>query len=444
MIDAVRKLMTGPGLRAQLLRGGVGSLAVKVIHSLLAFCLAVVLARTLGPEGYGVYAFALTVLTLLAIPAQAGLPVLVIRETARAQGKKNWGLMRGLWRWATVWVLLFSVVIMGILGALLFGVTGLAHPRASTLAAGLLLVPLIALANVRSAALKGLRRVVQGQFPESIFRPALLLLSVFSVMYWTGRPELLTSSRVIVLYVGSALAAFLLGAWMLRRNTPTRVKENPLPEYNARAWRRAILPLALIGGIQIINKHMDIVVLSIFTDDVDLGVYRAVSQLSLLVVFGLYAMNQVLQPYIAGLYEQKEMARLQSMVTTSSRVIFVMALPVVMVFVVFGSEVMTYVFGEQFHLGAFALAILACGQLFNSAMGSVEHLLNMSGHEKETMRGMGLSLFVNVSMNFILIPKFGIEGAATSTVISLVVWNVYLRKAVRKHTGIETAVFAKC
>lgn len=67
-------LFRGNGLRAQIMRGGLGSLLIKALQAVLAFAVAVVLARVLGPEGYGVYSYALALLMLTAIPGTSGYP----------------------------------------------------------------------------------------------------------------------------------------------------------------------------------------------------------------------------------------------------------------------------------------------------------------------------------------------------------------------------------
>jgi len=117
--------LMGPAasLRGRLIRGGLGSLALKLGSTALGFLLAILLARTLGPEGYGVYAFVFAIVSLLAIPTQLGLPQLVVRETAKAQAAEQWGLMRGLWRWSTLAVWLFSsgVLVLAFAGLWLFG-----------------------------------------------------------------------------------------------------------------------------------------------------------------------------------------------------------------------------------------------------------------------------------------------------------------------------------
>ena len=426
-------------LRQQLMRGGVGSIAIKVLGTGIAFGLAVVLARVLGPEGYGVYAFVLSLIMLLAIPAQVGLPALVVRETAKAQAKDAWGLMRGLWRWSNLFVLVFAVVMVAVGAlALWLGRDWLGELRWQTLAAGLALVPLIALANVRGAALRGLRRVVLGQLPESILRPGLLLAMILAAIWW-WKGGALTPVAVMGLHGLAAFAAFIIGATVLVRARPPGVRAGPQPEYEARYWRRAAMPLAMLAGLQLINAHTDIIMLGVIRSDEEVGVYRVVVQVATLVVFGLQAINQVLQPYFARLHVQGEHERLQRLVTYSARVILLLALPPVLVMVASGGPLLEFLFGAEYRLGALALAILALGQLANAAMGSVGMLLNMTGHERDTLRGVAIAAATNVVLNLVLIPPFGLEGAAAATAVTLLIWNFILWYSVHRRLGLESS-----
>jgi len=432
----LRGLTSGDGLRAQLLRGGAGSLLVKAGHALLAFAVAVVLARTLGPDGYGVYSFALAIIMLTAIPAQVGVPQLVVRETAKAQANENWGLMRGLWRWGNWAVALFSALALAVVLGILWFMDG-DGARVATLAVGIAVIPVIALAKVRGASLRGLRKVVQGQLPESIVRPALLLFLVLVWGAWFVEDEL-TPQMAMGFYVVAAVLAFVIGAWLLQRSRPAELSEQPAPEYQSSAWRKAVIPLAMITGLQLINNYADLIILGVFRSDEEVGIYRAVFQVALLVIFGLQAMNQVLQPHFARLYEQGDMAKLQRLVTTSARAILALALPPVLIFIIFGADLLDWVFGDAFRAGGLALAILAAGQLVNAGMGSVGMLLNMTGHERDTMRGIAVAAGSNVVLNIILVPPFGMAGAAAASALTLLLWNLLLRHFVNRRLGLET------
>jgi len=438
-VQRLRGLTRGEGLRAQLLRGGIGSLAIKSAHTMIAFAVAVVLARSLGPEGYGVYSFALAILMLTAIPAQVGVPQLMIRETAKAQANADWGLMRGLWRWGNRSVAFFSFVALVVVGGILLLTNiGGESGRVATLTIGIGLIPLMALTNVRGACLRGLRKVVQGQLPESIIRPALLLTFASIWVVFLSPDDGLSAQQAMGFYVVAAVIAFGFGAWLLGRSRPAELSKKPTPVYAASAWRKAVVPLALITGLQLINTYADLIMLGIFWTDEEVGIYRAVFQLAFLVTFGLQAMNQVLQPHFARLHQLSEHEQLQRLVTTSARVILLLALPPVGVFVLFGGDVLAWVFGDPFRAGTLALAVLAFGQLINGAMGSVGMLLNMTGHERETVRGVALAAVANIVMNLLLVPPFGMAGAATASALTFVCWNFLLRNSVRKRLGLET------
>lgn len=433
--------MTGDSLRAQLVRGGLGSLGIKLVGTALAFAQGVLLARMLGPSGYGVYAFVISLITLLAIPAQVGLPQVVVRETAKAESSANWALMRGLWRWSNRFVTLFSTLMIGIgVLALAMGGDWLEGERWPTLAIGLILVPLGALASIRAAALRGLRQVILGQLPESLIRPGLMLLFV-TLTIWLFSGEQFRASQAMQLQVVATFTAFIIGAGLLLRARPAAMRARPEPSYQTIYWRRAAVPLALLGGLQLINNQTDIIMLGVIRSDEEVGVYRVVVQIATLVVFGLQALNLMLQPYFAALHAKKDYERLQRLATNSARAILAIAILPVMAMVFAGDAFLTFFFGPEYRVGYLALGILALGQLVNAAMGSVGLLLNMTGYERDTMRGVAIAAVVNVALNLILIPRFGIEGAAASTAITLMTWNIILRSAVIARLGIESSAF---
>jgi O-antigen/teichoic acid export membrane protein len=433
------QFFAGDSLRAQLLRGGVGSLAIKTAHAGLAFLLAVVLARELGPEGYGVYSFALAILMITAIPAQAGIPQLVVRETAKAQANKDWGLMCGLWRWANLEVIVFSIIGALVVGGILPFMGGADDERVTTVAIGIALIPLIALANVRAACLRGLRMVVWGQLPERVFRPALLLVLVGGWIIILGTRGGPSAWSVMGLHVIAAGVSFAVGGLMLWMARPENMKRRPVPSYQSSSWHKAVIPLAMITGLQMINNYADLIILGIFRSNEEVGIYRAVFQVALLVIFGLQAINQVLHPHFARLYLDGAHEKLQRLVTISSRAILGLALPPALLFIIFGDDVLRLIFGDPFLAGRPALAILVAGQLVNASLGSVGALLNMTGHERDTMNGMIVAMVVNVGLNLVLAPLYGMAGAAAATATSVLVWNILLRKAVLKRLLIESS-----
>lgn len=437
------KAIAGDAVGSQLLRGAVGSVALRVLAIILRLVLAVLLARVLGPAGYGIYSYVFALVSVMAIPAQLGLPGLVVRETAKARVRQEWGLMRGLWQWASKVAIAFSLMI----GVAAAGLAAFFHDRftdlqLTTFAFGLLLVPLGALGNLRGAAVRGLGKAVIGQLPEEVLRPLLTILLVLAVI--VRQPaESLTAALAMGLQVLAVAVTFVIGAYMLWKLRPAPLALKPAPAYQHRHWLRSCLPLAFVAGMMLINGNTDVLMLGFFASEHEVGSYRAVVQAATLVSFGVQAVGMVAAPYFARLHAAGNMLELQRAVTLSSRASAAVALPAALALIFWGEPILTFVFGREYAGGAIALGILAAGHLLNASMGVLGGLLNMTGHERDTARGVAIAAVVNIVLNLALVPSFGMNGAALATSLTLITWGVLLQFAVRERLGIESVAFMR-
>ena len=427
-------------MAGRLAKGGAGVAATKVISTLLSLIVAVVLARMLGPNGYGVYAYVFTLVLILAIPAQLGMSRLVIRETTKADTHQKWGAMLGLWRWSSKLTMILSSTIVALaLAILLLTDFSLNSIELKTAVWGLFLIPFFSLASLRGAALQGLRRVVLGQLPESIIRPVLFLFFLGLLSWWQlGQ---LTSDVAMAMQLLSALLAFIFGAWILLRARPDNVRSGLEPVYHSRQWFMAAWPMAVLTGMQQINGYADLIILGFFVSAEDIGVYRVAMQGGLLIAFGLQTVVMFVSPYFAQLNETGDLQRLRKLMIISARVSFVVGFPLLVVYCFWGSEILHYVFGEKYVSGYWPLVILSFGQLLNALFGPVGLLLNMTGHERDAMRDVMIAATCNIVLNLILIPDFGKEGAAMATAITMLIWNVLLWSSVRNRLGFNCFAF---
>lgn len=427
-------------LKKQLIKGGIGSILIRIIGTGLAFVLSVVLARTMGAEGFGIYSFVLSLLIFFSIPIQAGLPNLVVRETAKAHQKNEWASIKGLLIWALKLVSIYSTGLFLLLLILyLLDINWIGKDRYEVFLYGVFLIPCIPILLIQNATIRGLGRVVVGIIPDSILRPGLTLVMIaFLILFYS---ENLTPLSAMVLYLSSVAISIFISFAIIWNSIPKEHRDITIYHSEIHKWKRAVYPLTVVGGLQLMYNYVDIIILGFFHSNEDVGIYRAVGQLGTLVVFGLSAINQMLHSHFAKLYVVNEMEKLQKIVTYSSFAIFVVAALPSLIFFVFGEFVLGAVFGEAFMAGTLPLIILTIGQLANATFGSVGALLNMTGHEKDAMRGMFYSLGVNLVLGFILIPLYGMIGAATATAISLILWNGILRYYVKKRLNIESIGF---
>jgi len=437
--QTIRDVLSGDGLKARLIRGGIGSAGIQATNRVLALALGIVLARTLGPDGYGVYAYAFAVMSLLMVAAEAGVPTLLMREVAASLGREEWGLMRGTLRRAGQFVALAAIAVALTGLAVLWAVGDRLSPEMFyTMALMLLVLPFAAGTKTVAHALMGLHRVVLGQGVNMLLQPALVVTFVWvAFLLW---PALRQPHYAMAAQLLAAAIVLVVGLLILRRLTPQEVRTAP-PVYRSREWLRSALPFMLIGGAGIINNQTDIIMLGWFTGPEEVGIYRVAVQGAALVAFSLQVVNAVVAPQFSRLYAQGDMARLQRLVTQSARLVLLAALPVALAFILAGGVLVSWVFGAAFAAAHAPLAILAVGQLVNAGFGSVGFLLNMTGHESIVARILWQTAALNMLLNTAMIPLYGMNGAAMATAISLAVWNTRLYRQARMSLGIvSTAI----
>jgi len=427
--------------QTSLVRDGLASLLLKVLHAGLALAVTILLARILGPTEFGVYSFVFAFVTLVAIPIQFGLPILVVRETAAAQASADWNKISAVWFWARNLILIGSAIaLLGGGLALYLTWNSIALFARWTFVWALPLVPLLALAGLHGAALRGFHRVLVGQLPDHVLRLGIL---IFLVGAWCLWPTRLTAPVAMGLHTLSALLTLIFAHFFLIQCHPKRQASEPVPAKIRNDWLTSILPLGFISAAQIINTRSDTILLGILANAEGVGLYQIAVQGSQFLALPLVGINLVLAPRLAHIYALGNMHEMQRLVTASSRVVVLLTLPIVLGTALFGGWLIKTVFGAEYQSAYLPLVILAIGQLINACFGSVALLLNMSGHERATACGLGLASTLNVALNLLLIPTLGIVGASIATAASLMVLNILLWHAVRQLIGINSLAIGR-
>lgn len=429
----------GSSLKARLLRGGIGSAAIQALNRVLMLALGIVLARLLGAESFGVYAYAFVIMSMLMVVAEGGVPILLMREVATALGGEQWGLLRGAVLRAKQFVLLVSIGVSAAGLLTLWWWTGnLDASVVYTTAIMLIVLPFAAFTRIYAFILRGLHHVVAGQAVEMLLRPFMVLLFVAIAFYlW---PDLRSAEYAMGIQLGSMIVVLLVSILLVARFLPAQIGEYKA-EFRDREWLRNALPFTLIGGAGLINNQADIIMLGWFRPSADVGIYRVAVQGATLVAFSLQAANAVVAPHFARIYAQNNMEQLQRLATMSARLILLAAVPVALILMFAGDLIVVWVFGHEYESAYLPMGVLAAGQLVNAAFGSVGFLLNMTGHERSSARILWQTGLVNIVLNVLLIPLYGMLGAAISTSVTMVMWNWFIYRKVRSRLNIFPTAF---
>lgn len=431
-----RRILHGQGVGAVFARGASRAFLGKVLGMGLGFVLQVFMARMLGVDEFGFYMYALAWVSIAMMLALLGYDTAVLRFIARYQAQQDWGKLRGALRHAMQWVLAAGLVATALAFLLIWLLGDRLEPGlAPVMFAAAPLIPLFALSSLRQSALRGYKQVFRAELPDSVFRPLLIMALVAALWAWQGRVD---ATQAMLVQIAAALAAFILGGWWLHRATPAGVHA-AVPEYDGE-WVRVALPMLLIAGLHLILKQTDVVMIGTLANARDAGIYAAMVRLSDLAVFGLTAANAITAPMISELYSSGRRAELQRLLTLSSRAVLVFTLAVGAVLVV-GGHWIAALFGPEFTSGVGALWILLAAQVVNAATGPVGYLMTMTGHQNAVLVIQGLAAAINVALNWLLIPLYGMAGAAIATATAIVFWNVVMFVYVNRQLGLRSIAF---
>lgn len=360
---------------------------------------------------------------------------MLLRELSACRVSAAWSYAVELVRFSKFILRVMSLVVILVVGSILLYLISVQSVNQSVivLLLALPLIPLLALANIQSAIFKSFDNVILGVAHEILFRPTALLVITLLILFTMERTNVFV---IIVSQVIIALFIYLLGIAWARRTIPRFLRMHE-PTYNLK-WHPSLIPLSILAGGQLVNNYADMIMLGAMARSQDVAMYKVAVQLSMFVAFILSIANMVIAPNISRLYYKNDFRELQKILTITSRISLVFALGSSFCFFVFGRNILGLLFGEQFESAYFALLMLSLGQLVNVASGSVLLILNMTGNERLSAFVLAVTSMLNILLNLIFIPKFGLNGAAVATLVTVIIWNLSLCFLIRKKLSLDS------
>lgn len=381
-----------------------------------AYLFTLVVARNLGPAAWGSFTLAFTVVQVLAIFSIWGLDNLIVRTLARIDTSDKASLSAAYFQSLLV-VLFFSVLLSAALFLLreeiavkIFGKPFLAEHLKT---ASLMLTPW-SLIMFHSSCFRGMKNMTGFTiFRMAVYLIAALLMTVFIKLQ---KDELPVSAFTISTAVVMIIAII---SWMMFSGIQwSQVLKSP----EFKPLLQASTPMLITGSVFFILGWADNIFLGIFRSEYEVGIYDTAFKIAAAPAMVLVAINAIQAPVFSNLFHRGEMNKLRANVQKGSRLLFYTSVPVCL-FIWLFPESLLGIFGKQFKSGATALIILAGGNLVNSLTGSVGVLLQMTGKQKEYNYIVLSAAGLNIILNVILIPLYGINGAAIASASSKILQN---------------------
>ncbi|HEX2052644.1 MAG TPA: flippase [Actinomycetota bacterium] len=399
-------------------RGGSLNFAGLATSQAATFVISLLLARSLGRSDLGVYAQAFAVLSLLQMVAMGGLHTGTMRFVAVHRASGNRGAVHGTILLGLGAALGLSAVIGLTLYALapwmagsMFSEDELTQPlRAVALA-----LPAATFSGVALGATQGFKTMRASATIGLILEPALrLLLTAATVAAGWGVGGAMVSV-VTSNYVAAILAARALRRLAGRAGGEAAFQPRELFSFSSVSWLGSLANSGLIWT--------DTVILGIYLPSAQVGVYSVATRLVVLASLFQTAINSALGPRIADLYQRQEHSALERAYRAAANWTVRLALPAFAILVLFPQDLLS-LFGNGFAAAGAVTALLALGKLVDAVTGPCALMLNMSGRPLvNTVNNLAV-LALNIALNVLLVPRFGLLGAAAAWTVSLAGVNV--------------------
>lgn len=380
----------------------------------------IIVGRALGAEGLGLYTIGLTVATFFATVGRLGLPggmIHFLPSTINNNDEKQ------SWEIIQIGLIIPFILATGLGLFLFFGSDFLAvnlfhNPEIAFVFRWVaFIIPLRTFAVMIMAIIRAFKLMQYQVYADSIvFNVTRLgLVILFLVNGWGIEGAL--AAYLIALVVSISLLLFYLNRiFSIRR--PVRISGVKL-----RHLFSFSIPLLLSQVIERLRGSFELLMLGIVSTITTAGIYSAAVRIQLVGGMFLAVADTVARPIISDLFHRNELLQLNRIYQTLTRWSFSFILPYFFTLILFSDSILA-IFGEEFREGKTVLIIVGLGTLINAATGICGAMVVMTGNPKLAFLNSFLAIVISIALNILLIPVWGLVGAAVSFAVALSLINM--------------------
>ena len=408
-------------------RGGGWSLLGAVSGASLGIFLQVLISRFYGPKYYGIFFTCFLLCNILQSIAALGLHKAGMRFISIGHERSDYNMILDVFKTASSISFLFGVAIAIVLYFMSsFIALSCFHniEMVAVLKLFSVALPYFALLQVSAELSRGFKTTKYAVITENLLFPFLqiFLLFVFNEFGYNF-------FSAVYSFVFSVIICSLFMLLTVHNQIQNFMGPRKITKFIEQSWNYILptnwkpiltysLPLTPFGLLFLGGNSMDIFMLNVFTNSTEVGEYAAAARWVTFFLMIVTALNFIFGPLIAGKLGTNQMENVKMLYGTATRWMLFMTLPV-SIFFILSRDPMMFLFGEQFvQFGPTVLLILSIGGLLTALSGSGGLLFVLSGHQYIELGMLSLYLLSSVLLNLLLIPEYGITGAAFATIFS--------------------------
>lgn len=391
-------------------------LAASFLDAIAKLLERVIIVRSISQSAWGDVSIGLSILLLGTTFATVGLGQGIPRYISRFERERD---VRGTWFSGLVVSLGIAVAIAALLyvnaervAALLFEQPD--SPRLLRLF--VVCIPLLTAMKIAVGGIRGMENIaykVVVQLAYPVIRIGLLV-ALLAAGLGVLAPGIAYLVAVLVLGV---LAHVLLGR-LIDLVGPVRTYASELLRFS--------VPLMLSALLMALLTRTDTLMVGYFRSSAEVGLYSAAYPLANGMLVVLTAIGYLYLPMASRFDAAGEREEVNAIYELTTKWALILTFPLFLLFALFPGDVLAVVFTPDYRAAGTAFVVLALGGLSSLLFGRCQETMSALGHTGYILVTNASVFGLNVALNLVLIPRFGIEGAAATSALSFLLLNAGL------------------
>ena len=430
----VRAFFAEEGDAAIARRGAAFAFSIRVASAAIAYFSQILLARWMGGSEYGVFAYVWVWVIVLGTLTSLGLNTSALRFIPQYVEQKNAALERGFIFGSRLFALGVSTLV-AIIGALaLYLSQGAFEPEyVVPLYMALVCLPMFTLIDTQEGTARAYTWIDLALLPPYIARP-LLLLVFLAAAVWLG---LEPSAETAVLAAIAATWVSAVGQTLILERRLRRTVGPGTREYALGEWIRVSMPIFFVVGFFMLLSNTDVLVMKIFRPSIDVAMYFAAMKTTSLISFIYFAITAAYAHRFSKYDASGDMEGLAEVLREAVIWTFWPSLVAGVGILAVGWPLL-WLFGEEFTAAYPVMFVLVIGLVARAAVGPIDYMLAMLGQQNVCAVVLAFTVAVNLALNFMFIPAYGLMGAAVATTISTILATYLLYRLAKRRLGLNS------
>lgn len=410
------------GGRNELISGSLWAFGFRIPGILFSYLLLFIISYYYDAAVLGVFTLTLTIIQITGTVGRLGLDTGLLRYISGFRAQNKWQALAATYKKGIATAIIFTIFLVMILyfpsewiAKHFFG----SNDLAGYLKIGLPATVFASILFINSESIRALKKIRQYVFFKQIGLNMLaFLLVAIGFLFYKGK-ELPVIAYLTAMVIMAGVSFYY---WKQLSRPPEISTEKEGPP-GIKAMLSVSFPMLLASSLFFVINWTDTLMLGYLSTEANVGIYNVAYRIAAVTSIASFAVNSIAVPKISEAFSTKDFDSLEKTVKNSTFMIFWSSVPIVAIILLF-PDFLLGLFGEEFTAGTYALLLIMAGQFISAFSGCVGQVLQMTGHQRVFQNIVFFACILNILLNYILIPQFGIVGAAIASMASIGFWNI--------------------